>query len=92
VMAGHSTHPSGMVIDLLISVILYWYIWLRNIAHSSLEHGVNTLSAGQSDHDLLFSYTARRCRMPHLYKPTASLLDNRGMIYSAGNQNTSVHR
>jgi hypothetical protein len=23
VMAGHSTHPSGMVIDLLISVILY---------------------------------------------------------------------
>jgi len=46
--------PPGMVIDLLISVILYWYILLRNIAHSSLDSGVITLSAGHSDHSYLF--------------------------------------
>jgi hypothetical protein len=83
--------PPGMVIDLLISVILYWYIWSRNITHSSLDSDVITLSAGHSDHSFLFQLHSATLHDAAPSQTRRTLLDNRGTIYSAGNQNTSVH-
>jgi len=74
VITGHSTRPSGIVMDLLVSVILYWHIWLRNFAHISLDSGVNTLSAGHSNHNYLFQSHSATMQEAAPYKPTAALL------------------
>jgi len=80
-----------LLVLLLISVELYWHIWLRNIAHSSLDSGVNTLSAAHSDHNFLFQLHSATMQDAAPLQTNRSPLDNRGTIYSAGNQNISLH-
>ena len=80
VMTGHSARPTGLVIDLLISVILYWYIGLLIIAHNWLESDVHTLSAGHSDHNFLFQLHSATLQDAALLQTNRTLVDNGGGV------------